>query len=142
MLFGGFRSRRRAQAELGTGIWRQSHDRFVRGLDRYHQVLESADEAITPDLVEIADSLSALLPRVRALCASGQRLAPSDGQDVPGGALNELHRGLSRAGNALATAAQAAAMASLAGSDTASVRRRSLQVIEEIERAEALPLAS
>ena len=31
---------RRDDAELGKGIWRRSHDRFIRGIDRFHQVLE------------------------------------------------------------------------------------------------------
>ena len=63
---------RRDDAELGKGIWRRSHDRFIRGIDRFHQVLErlaatdsstSMIELIVPD----ANALADLIPRVRAV---------------------------------------------------------------------------
>ena len=75
---------RRDDAELGKGIWRRSHDRFIRGIDRFHQVLErlagtessaSMIELIVPDANELAD----LIPRVRAVAMEAHRLAPSDG---------------------------------------------------------------
>ena len=72
---------RRDDAELGKGIWRRSHDRFIRGIDRFHQVLErlagtessaSMIELIVPDANELAD----LIPRVRAVAMEAHRLAP------------------------------------------------------------------
>ena len=63
---------RRDDAELGKGIWRRSHDRFIRGIDRFHQVLErlaatdssaSMIELVVPD----ANALADLIPRVRAV---------------------------------------------------------------------------
>ena len=69
---------RRDDAELGKGIWRRSHDRFIRGIDRFHQVLErlastessaSMIELIVPDANELAD----LIPRVRAVAMEAQR---------------------------------------------------------------------
>lgn len=131
---------RRDDAELGKGLWRRAHDRFQRGLDRYHQVLEGVDDAqLYAELVVIADGLSSLLPRVRAVCATCQRLSPSDGFEVPG-ELAEVHRALSKAGNALATTAEAAAMLSLAVGPVPvgalSVQRRAATVVEQVEAAE------
>ena len=133
---------RRDDAELGKGLWRRAHDRFKRGLDRYHQVLEGIeDESLYAELVVIADALSGLLPRVRAVCAAAQEGAPSDGLDVPG-ELADVHRALSRAGNALATTAEAAAMLRLAVGPVPvgalSVQRRAAAVLEQVELAERL----
>lgn len=109
---------RRDDAELGKGIWRRSHDRFIRGIDRFHQVLErlastessaSMIELIVPDANELAD----LIPRVRAVAMEAHRLAPSDG-DIPAspfGTYSDLNRALSKAGNAVALCAEALAMA-------------------------------
>ena len=95
---------RRDDAELGKGIWRRSHDRFIRGIDRFHQVLErlaatdsstSMIELIVPDANELAD----LIPRVRAVAMEAHRLAPSDG-DIPAspfGTYSDLNRALSKA---------------------------------------------
>lgn len=131
---------RRDDAELGKGLWRRAHDRFQRGLDRYHQVLEGVDDdALYAELVVIADALSDLLPRVRAVCVTCQRRAPSDGFEVPGD-LAPVHRALSKAGNALATTAEAAAMLSLAVGPVPvgalSVQRRAASVLEQVELAE------
>ncbi|WP_415856702.1 hypothetical protein [Sinomonas sp. G460-2] len=131
---------RRDDAELGKGLWRRAHDRFQRGLDRYHQVLEGVDDdALYAELVVIADGLAELLPRVRAVCVKCQRLAPSDGFDVPGD-YADVHRALSKAGNALATTAEAAAMLSLAIGPVPvgalSVQRRAATVVEQVETAE------
>ena len=132
---------RRDDVELGKGLWRRAHDRFQRGLDRYHQVLEGVeDDALYAELVVIADGLSALLPRVRKVCVTCQRLSPSDGFEVPGD-LAPVHRALSKAGNALATTAEAAAMLSLAVGPVPvgalSVQRRAASVLEQVELAEA-----
>ena len=79
-----FLQSRRDDAELGRGLWRRAHDRFIRGVDRFHQVLERLAHT---DMVELvvpaANSLSDLIPRVRAIAMEAQRLAPSEGTDVP-----------------------------------------------------------
>ena len=105
--FSAARQGRRDDAELGKGLWRRAHDRFNRGLDRYHQVLEGVeDEALYGELVEIANQLSALAPRVRQVCVEAQRRFPSNGLDIPG-PLAGVHRALSTAGNSLAMTAEA-----------------------------------
>ena len=114
-LFSGARSARRDDKDLGTGIWRRAHDRYGRGLDRFHQVLEGIeDDDLYNALVMIADHLADLQPRVREVCREAQRLRPSADTDIPGG-LAPVHRALSKAANDLATAAQSAAMARLDG---------------------------
>ncbi|MDP9882675.1 hypothetical protein J2W21_000154 [Sinomonas atrocyanea] len=133
---------RRDDAELGKGLWRRAHDRFRRGLDRYHQVLEGIDDdALYSELVVIADGLAGLLPRVRAVCVEAQRRSPSEGLDVPGD-YAAVHRALSRAGNALATTAEAAAMLRLAVGPVPvgalSVQRRAATVLEHVQEAEEL----
>lgn len=131
---------RKDDAELGKGLWRRAHDRFHRGLDRYHQVLEGVeDPQLYDELVEIANELAALSPRVRLVCVAAQRRSPSDGLDIPG-PLAGVHRSLSRAGNSLATTAEAAAMLRLAVGPipvgAASVRRRAEAVFEQVIDAE------
>lgn len=142
---------RRDDAELGKGIWRRSHDRFIRGIDRFHQVLErlaatdssaSMIELIVPDANELAD----LIPRVRAVAMEAHRLAPSDG-DIPAspfGTYSDLNRALSKAGNAVALCSEALAMARCFGNCASacdrqvSVHRRVETVIQHIEDAERL----
>jgi hypothetical protein len=138
--FSAARQGRKDDAELGKGLWRRAYDRFTRGLDRYHQILEGVeDEALYAELLEIANELSALSVRVRQVCVEAQRRSPSDGLDIPG-ALAGVHRALSTAGNSLATTAEAAAMLRLAiGSVPAgaeSVRRRAASVLEQVNDAE------
>ncbi|MGY2743743.1 hypothetical protein [Arthrobacter sp. UYCu723] len=140
---GFFRTARQGKiddAELGTGLWRRAHDRFIRGLDRYHQVLEGVeDEVLYAELVGIANELSELAVRVRMICVEAQRRSPSDGLDIPGD-LAGVHRSLSTAGNSLATTAEAAAMLRLAigpvPAGAVSVRRRAESVLEHIRDAE------
>ncbi|HXD27436.1 MAG TPA: hypothetical protein VN621_01620 [Arthrobacter sp.] len=109
------RGARRDDKELGDGVWRRAHDRFARGLDRFHQVLEGIDDDdLYNALVMIANHLADLEPRVRAVCASAHRQRPSSGTDIPG-THADVHRALSKAANDLAAAAQAAAMARLDG---------------------------
>ncbi|WP_051389437.1 hypothetical protein [Arthrobacter sp. 35W] len=140
--FSSVRQGRKDDAELGTGVWRRAHDRFQRGLDRFHQMLEGIDEGPSYDaLVPLANELSDLLPRVRAVAAAAQSAAPSTGNDIPaseGGELNEVHRELSRSGNALATAAEAVAMVRLGVGDVAAVERRAHAVAGHVERAAEL----
>lgn len=138
--FTAARQGRKDDAELGKGLWRRAHDRFHRGLDRYHQVLEGVeDDELYAELVEIANALGALSERVRTVCVEAQRLSPSDGLDVPG-ALAGVHRALSKAGNSLATTAEAAAMLRLAVGPVpvgaASVWRRAESVFEQVADAE------
>ncbi|MEE2522468.1 hypothetical protein V1639_09195 [Pseudarthrobacter sp. J75] len=138
--FTAARQGRKDDSELGKGLWRRAHDRFHRGLDRYHQVLEGVeDDQLYAELVEIANALGALSERVRAVCVEAQRRSPSDGLDVPG-ALAGVHRALSKAGNSLATTAEAAAMLRLAVGPVpvgaASVWRRAESVFEQVADAE------
>jgi hypothetical protein len=138
--FSAARQGRKDDAELGKGLWRRAHDRFNRGLDRYHQVLEGVDdEALYAELVEIANELAALSARVRQVCVEAQQRSPSDGLDIPG-ALAGVHRSLSTAGNSLAMTAEAAAMLRLAVGPVpvgaASVRRRAESVLEHVSDAE------
>ena len=140
---GFFRAARQGRtqyAELGKGLWRRAHDRFHRGLDRFHQVLEGVeDDQLYAELVEVANDLAALLQRVRAVCMEAQRRAPSEGLDIPA-ALADVHRSLSKAGNSLATTAEAAAMLRLAVGPVpvgaASVRRRAEAVFQQVDDAE------
>lgn len=149
-LFGANRQGRRDDAEIGKGVWRRAHDRFRRGLDRFHQMLEGVEEDTLASgsrtqaaenyarLVPIANGLAELLPEVRRIAAAAQSLAPSDGMEIPfgtGGYLNDIHRELSRAGNALATAAESVAMVRLGAGDLAAVERRAATVHEHVGRA-------
>lgn len=147
--FTAARQGRKDDAELGTGVWRRAHDRFRRGLDRYHQILEGvADDDVYNQLALLANELGPLLERVRAVCVTAQASSPSEGMDIPG-ALTPVHRALSRAGNALATTAEAAAMArldgerwGLASAGVENVRRRAELVEEDIAEAERQLAAS
>lgn len=138
--FSAARQGRKDDAELGKGLWRRAYDRFIRGLDRYHQILEGVeDQALYAELLEVGNELSGLSGRVRQICVAAQRRAPSEGLDIPG-SLAGVHRALSTAGNSLATTAEAAAMLRLspgpapAGAD--SVRRRAASVLEQVNDAE------
>jgi hypothetical protein len=140
----GLRGAHRDDKELGTGVWRRAHDRFGRGLDRFHQVLEGVQEdGLYNELVGIANRLADLQPRVRAVCQEAQRRSPSVGTDIPG-ALAPVHRHLSKAANDLAAAAQAAAISRLDAerdgdptSGLANVASRAELVIDEVAVAEA-----
>ena len=147
--FGEYRATRRDERELGEGVWRRAHDRFKRGLDRYHQILESVrDPELREAAVSVANDLADLLPRVRAVCTEAHLRAPSQTQDIPhssSGYLSDVHRQLSRAGNAMAQAAEALTMARFVRADEESsahrldaVVRRAEAVREHVERAEEL----
>lgn len=142
-LFAAARQGRKDDVELGKGVWRRAHDRFTRGLDRYHQMLEGVDDdAVYNELVSVANFLAELLPRVREVCVTAQRRLPSSGQDIPGGLIG-VHRALSRSGNSLAAAAEAAAMSRLeaerwgiASAGIENVRRRAVLVADDVAEAE------
>ncbi|GAA1825707.1 hypothetical protein [Nesterenkonia flava] len=137
-LFTRRRRARRMEKELGTGLWRQAHDRYVRGLDRYHQILEGVeDDQLHNQLVLIGDELAEQLPTVYDLCRTAHEVYPAEGMQVPGGAANRLHSCLSRAANHLATTAEAAAMARLQHGTVEAVRRRADQVMSCLQDAEA-----
>ena len=51
---------------------------FIRGIDRFHQVLERlADTEMIELIVPDANTLADLIPRVRAVAMEAQRIAPS-----------------------------------------------------------------
>jgi hypothetical protein len=143
-LFGAARQARRDDKDLGKGIWRRAHDRFRRALERYHQVLEGVqDDGLYGELLPIANQVAGLLPRVRNCCVAAQSMHPTDGLDIPGGPLAEVHRSLSKAGNSLAATAQAAAMARLGGTEgyevgVENVRRHAAVVLSDLAEAERL----
>jgi len=147
-LFGASRQARRDDAELGKGVWRRAHDRYRRGLDRFHQMLEGVegDQAEGQGenyaaLVPIANALAGLLAQVRNIAVQAQAAAPSEGMEIPtgtGGYLNDVHRELSRAGNALAAAAEAVALVRLGVGDVAGVERKAEIVEDHVNRAAEL----
>lgn len=144
---------RRDAAELGDGVWRRAHDRFRRGLDRFHQILERVPEGPALEaLIPSANRLADLLPEVRQIAVSAQSLAPSDSTDIPAardGCWADLHRALSRSGNSLAQCAEALAMLRCSGScqlqhcdQLDAVERRVMAVEEQVaEAARCLRLA-
>ncbi|GAA3711044.1 hypothetical protein GCM10022377_25680 [Zhihengliuella alba] len=131
-------------------MWRRAHDRFERGLDRFHQVLEGIEDdpqynELYNGLASIANRLADELDEVRRICVRAQAARPSEGTDIPPGA-SAVHRALSKAANDLAQAAQAAAMARLDAESHAaadlqtgldSVRRRADVVVEGVASARA-----
>ncbi|WP_370642706.1 MULTISPECIES: hypothetical protein [unclassified Nesterenkonia] len=134
-LFPRRRRARRLDKELGKGLWRQAHDRYVRGLNRYHQVIEGVkDDAAYSQLVLVGDELAEQLDTVYELCRKAQISHFSDGLQVPGGA-TKLHSSLSRAANHLATTAEAAAMVRLGHGELVAVRRRADQVKDSLKDA-------
>ncbi len=134
------REQRQLAQELGQGLWRRAHDRFVRALDRYHQILDGVteDEAYN-QLAVLGNELADRLPAVRSLCAECQRAHPSDELTVPN-ECRDVHARLSSAANALATTAEAAALFRMRQIPIERVRSRAEKVHEEIEAAVAARL--
>lgn len=134
-----FARRRRAkelEKALGTGLWRQAHDRYVRGLDRYHQILAGVqDDELHNRLVPIGDELADQLPLVFQLCRTAHAQYPATELQVPAGA-QRLHSGLSRAANHLATTAEAEAMARLNHGGIEAVQHRADEVFRSLQEAE------
>ncbi|MHA7271241.1 hypothetical protein [Arthrobacter sp. HLT1-20] len=156
-IFSVNRQAKRDDAELGKGVWRRAHDRFRRGLDRFHQMLEGLAEAAPehgagPEaagsaaqnydaMVQLANSLADLLPEVRSIATQAQTLGPSEGMEIPagnGGYLNDVHRELSRAGNALAATAEALALLRLGMGQPSGVERKAEIVRQHVRRAREL----
>jgi hypothetical protein len=137
------RQGKKDERELGTELWRRSHDWFVRSLDRYWQVVQEAQAggSVPQDelngLINAGNVLTDLVPRVRHLCVEAHRLHPEKGMEIPAGA-SDMHRILSRAANDLATTAQAAAMFRLGQASLDSVGRRAEKVVSAVEEAEAV----
>jgi hypothetical protein len=106
---------------LGEGLWRHTHDRFRRAVDRYHQMLEavrSAEPHVDADthaaLEAAGIELVTALDRVHDVCAQAQSVAPTEGLDIPRG-WSDVQRGLSRAGSMAAQAAEGVALVRVAG---------------------------
>ncbi|SEE80624.1 hypothetical protein SAMN04489740_2613 [Arthrobacter alpinus] len=153
-LFTSSRQAKRDDAELGKGVWRRTHDRFRRGLDRFHQMLEGLEEAgAAPNqsqeqaaanyqaMVIVANNLAELLPAVRAIAMGAQIAGPSEGMEIPtgtGGYLNDVHRELSRAGNALAATAEALALLRLGAGEVSGVELKAALVHQQVDRAAEL----
>lgn len=142
---GPFARRREAKkldAELGTLLWRQAHDRFARSLDRYWQVIESKrDSTVSKEaqngLINAGNVLADALTTVRTICAEARKRYGEHELNVPAGA-DEIHRMMSRAANDLAATAQAAAMYKRGQADVDSVGRRAEKVLTSVTAAERL----
>lgn len=141
--FARFRQGRSDDRDLGTGLWRRSHDRFVRAMDRYWQVVQDArsPSALTPEehngVVYAGNVLADRVPAVRALCVRLQETHPGDGEHIPT-AVSEVHRELSRASHELAATAQAAAMFRLGQGTADAVSRHAERTLGHVARAEEL----
>jgi hypothetical protein len=113
-----FWRRRRDRDPLGNGVWRRAHDRFRRGVDRYHQLLERVPPGAVHDrLAATGARLAAAAEEVHRVAASAQALAPSEGDVVPsghGGVLLDAHRALSRAATMAAQAGETVMLAVVA----------------------------
>lgn len=153
-LFGAARQSKRDDVELGKGVWRRAYERFHRGLDRFHQMLEGleaagfeqtdagarAAECYGP-VVSVADALADLLPEVRRITMAAHAAAPSEGMEIPtgtGGKFNDVHRELSRAGNALAAASEALALVRLGAGEVPAVKLKAAIVGRHVARAAEL----
>lgn len=119
------RRKRRDDAELGLGVWRQNHDRFTRAVDRFFEVVVGIDAdrgepdgscAPREELAALTGKLNDEADAVRRICVAGQRRAPTDGMTVPGGdaRLGDIRRDVSKAGAMVAQAAQAALLVRVA----------------------------
>jgi hypothetical protein len=109
---------RRRPDPLGTGVWRRAHARFRRAVDRYHQLLERVPPGAVHDRLHMTGArLAVSVDEVRSLCVAAQALAPSDGDDVPGGqggALLDAHRALGRGATLAAQASETVMLAVVA----------------------------
>ena len=142
--FARLRQERADERELGTGLWRRSHDRFVRAMDRYWQVVqdERSPGALTPEehngLVHAGNVLADRVPEVRAVCMRLHASHPGDGEHHIPAATADVHRELSRAAHELAATAQAAAMSRLGQGSSDSVSRHAERPLGHVGRAREL----
>jgi hypothetical protein len=120
-------------------------------VDRYHQLLERVPPGAVHDrLQDTGARLAAALDDVHAVCVAGQRLAPSEGENLPGGhggALLDAHRALARSATLAAQAGETVMLAVVAlrseeleeASRLADAAARAVdQVAELVGRAEEL----
>lgn len=141
--FSRLRDQRAISRDLGQGVWRRAHDRFVRSLDRVFQVLEGIeDNDLYNEVVVRANELAGLLPQVRQLCIDAQKLTPSDDEHIPQ-STSQVHRALTKSANDLATTAQVIAMMrrqTQDGKETnlKSVEHRAQIVKEDVSQAAQL----
>ncbi len=131
---------RRQPDPLGVGVWRRSHDRTLRAIDRYHQMIEPVDDGPLRSALELVGAdLAVLLDQVHEICVQAEIDAPSAGLEIPPGPLGqhpELHRRLSRAATSCAEASEAAAMARVASA--AGDQATALARMQAARRAAAL----
>ena len=120
-------------------------------MDRYHQLLERVPSGAVHDhMQDTGGRLAATLENVHAVCVSAQRLAPSDGENLPGGhggALLDAHRALARGATLAAQAGETVMLAVVAlrseqleeASRLAEAAARAVdQVADHVGRAEEL----
>lgn len=140
-----FARRREAKTldkELGTGLWRQAHDRFARSLDRYWQIIDpkqpgSMSQEELNGLINAGNVLTDALSTVRQICIQTRQRFGERELDVPAGA-NDIHRVLSRAANDLAATAQAAALYKSNQTGVDTVGRRAEKVLAAVQAAQEL----
>jgi hypothetical protein len=143
------RSPKIGSGPLGNGVWRRVHDRFARGVRRYHAVVEVIpSRPARLELEEIGAELDEVLGLVRMTCERAQAVAPSEGADVPvgpGDVYLDVHRRVARAATLCARASESAMMArvSIRAKDQQGLRdhvdaarRTAKQVRELIEGAQ------
>ena len=134
------RAARKLDQQLGNLLWRQTHDRFARSLDRYWQIVDPQRSRGIPQeelngLIHAGNVLTDALTTVQRICSEARQRYGEHELDVPAGA-NDIHRLLSRAANDLAATAQAAAMFKRGQASLVSVGRRAEKVLESVQTAE------
>ncbi|GAB3562765.1 hypothetical protein [Spelaeicoccus albus] len=144
---------KRRRDELGRGAWRHDHDRFGRAVDRFYAIVGGIDTDRKPDgtcasreaLAALTGDLGQAADRVHGICVRAERLAPTDGMALPGGApeFMDVQRNLSRAATAVAQAAQAAFMVRAAlrtgePADAEPAVRAVREALDLVDRAERL----
>ncbi len=72
------------QTALGSGVWRNDHDRYERAVLRYREVMVTVpSRPLRIELDEIAETLEHSLSVVRGICESAQRTWPSHEPELP-----------------------------------------------------------
>jgi hypothetical protein len=87
-------------------------------VDRYHQLLARVPPGAVHDRLHLTGArLAAALHDVHTACVSAQQIAPSDGEDLPGGrggVLLDAHRALARGATLAAQAGETVMLAVVA----------------------------